>query len=220
MALHRTAMSLWLAAAAAASFVHPARAGPAPVEPGGEPLQAVIDRAAEGDVVLLAPGEHRGPVRLARRLTLLGQEGAVLAGSGQGSVVTVSAPGATVRGLTIRGSGRDAERMDAGVFVEKTASGALVEGNRIEGNLYGIYLHGAENAIARRNEIVGIAEGRVNEAGNGISVWNAPGAKVLDNDVRYGRDGIFVVTSKNNVFSGNRFRDLRFAIHYMYTNDS
>lgn len=220
MALHRTAMSLWLAAAAAASFVHPARAGPAPVEPGGEPLQAVIDRAAEGDVVLLAPGEHRGPVRLARRLTLLGQEGAVLAGSGQGSVVTVSAPGATVRGLTIRGSGRDAERMDAGVFVEKTASGALVEGNRIEGNLYGIYLHGAENAIARRNEIVGIAEGRVNEAGNGISVWNAPGAKVLDNDVRFGRDGIFVVTSKNNVFSGNRFRDLRFAIHYMYTNDS
>jgi len=220
MALHRTAMSLWLAAAAAASFVHPARAGPAPVEPGGEPLQAVIDRAAEGDVVLLAPGEHRGPVRLARRLTLLGQEGAVLAGSGQGSVVTVSAPGAGVRGLTIRGSGRDAERMDAGVFVEKTASGALVEGNRIEGNLYGIYLHGAENAIARRNEIVGIAEGRVNEAGNGISVWNAPGAKVLDNDVRYGRDGIFVVTSRNNAFRNNRFTDVRFAIHYMYTNDS
>src|SRR6185369_13113842 len=51
-------------------------------------------------------------------------------------------------------------------------------------------------------------------------VWNAPGAKVLDNSVQYGRDGIFVITSKRNVFKGNRFRDLRFAIHYMYTNDS
>ena len=47
-----------------------------------------------------------------------------------------------------------------------------------------------------------------------------PGAKVLDNDVRFGRDGIFVIASKNNLFKGNRFRDLRFAVHYMYTNDS
>ena len=49
---------------------------------------------------------------------------------------------------------------------------------------------------------------------------NAPGAKVLDNDIRFGRDGIFVIASQRNVFSGNRLRDLRFAIHYMYTNDS
>lgn len=106
------------------------------------------------------------------------------------------------------------------MFVEKTATRAVVERNRIEGNLYGIYLHGAEDAIARGNTIVGIKEGRVNEAGNGISVWNAPGAKVLDNDISFGRDGIFSVTSKRNTFSGNRFRELRFAIHYMYTNDS
>ena len=60
----------------------------------------------------------------------------------------------------------------------------------------------------------------MNEAGNGVSVWNAPGAKVLDNEIRFGRDGIFSIASKRNVFSGNRFRDLRFAVHYMYTNDS
>ncbi len=91
----------------------------------------------------------------------------------------------------------------------------------IEGNLYGIYLHGAEDAIvARQQRSSGFRSGRVNEAGNGVSVWNAPGAKVLDNDIRFGRDGIFSIASKRNVFSGNRFRDLRFAIHYMYTNDS
>ena len=110
--------------------------------------------------------------------------------------------------------------MDAGVFVEQSAAGAVVEENRIEGNLYGIYLHGAENAVARKNEIIGIDVGRVNEAGNGVSVWNAPGAQVLDNDIRFGRDGIFVIASQRNVFRGNHFRDLRFAVHYMYTNDS
>ena len=59
----------------------------------------------------------------------------------------------------------------------------------------------------------------MNDAGNGVSVWDAPGAKVLDNDFRFGRDGIFSIASRKNVFSGNRFRDLRFAIHYMYTNE-
>lgn len=220
MRVYRTVLSLGLAALFAASLGMPASAEQRTIELGRGDLQADIDKAADGDVLILAAGDHAGPIRLSRKLTIVGATGATLNGSGKGSVVTISAPDVVIRGLTIRGSGRDPEKMDAGVFVEKTATRALVEGNKIEGNLYGIYLHGAEDSVARKNEITGIEEGRVNEAGNGISVWNAPGAKVIDNEIRYGRDGIFVITSKNNVFSGNRLRDLRFAIHYMYTNDS
>ncbi|WP_262265942.1 nitrous oxide reductase family maturation protein NosD [Microvirga yunnanensis] len=219
MASVRTIVRLGLAAAFAASLTPPAWAERIAVSTG-DGLQEVLDLAADGDVIVLKRGEHRGPIRVTRGVTLEGEVGAILNGSGKGSVVTVSAPGAVVRGLTIRGSGRDLEKMDSGVFVEKSAAGAVVDGNRIEGNLYGVYLHGAENAVAQGNTIIGIQEGRLNEAGNGISVWNATGAKVLDNSVQYGRDGIFVITSKRNVFSGNRFRDLRFAVHYMYTNDS
>ena len=221
----RTTMRSKLAAVFAVSLTLPGSSLPAwaariTVAPGEAGLQSVLDQAADGDVVVLEAGEHRGPVTIDRKLTLEGEPGAVLSGGRKGSVIRIAAPGAVVRGLTIRGSGTDLERMDSGVFVEKSATGALVEGNRIEGNLYGVYLHGAANSVARRNTIVGIQEGRINEAGNGVSVWNAPGAKVLHNDVRFGRDGIFVVTSRRNVFSGNRFRDLRFAVHYMYTNDS
>ena len=210
---------IWLALAAFVGFAWPASAEQTIVLPGGVDLQAAIDRSADGDTLVLQ-GEHHGPIRITRKLTLEGELGAVLLGTGEGSVITVITPGVVVRGLTIRGSGRNLERMDAGVFVEQSAAGAIVEGNRIEGNLYGVYLHGAENAIARKNEIIGIEVGRVNEAGNGVSVWNAPGAEVLNNDIRFGRDGVFVIASKRNVFSGNRFRDLRFAIHYMYTDDS
>lgn len=185
----------------------------------GELLQAALDRAADGDTVIVE-GEHRGGVRIERKITLEGRGDARIDGEGRGSVVFVAAPGAVVRGLTLRGSGRDLVALDAGVFVEKTATGTIVESNRIEGNLYGICLHGAENAIARGNTIIGISEGRINEAGNGVSIWNAPGARVENNDIRFGRDGIFVVASKRNSFTGNRFRDLRFAVHYMYTDDS
>lgn len=214
-----TMMKMGLAAFFVAGLTLPARAERITVA-AGDAIQAIVDRSMDNDVIVLQRGEHHGPVQVTRRVILEGEPGAIIIGPHKGSVVTISAPGAVVRGLTIRGSGTDLEKMDAGVFVEKTATGAVVEGNRIEGNLYGVYLHGAENSMAKGNTIIGLEEGRLNEAGNGISVWNAPGAKVIDNDVRFGRDGIYVITSKRNVFSGNRFRDLRFAVHYMYTNDS
>ncbi len=206
-----------LAAAILASSVHAAviehRAG------AGD-LQAVIDAAQPGDVVRLKAGKHKGPIRLDKPLALEGEPGAVIVGDGAGSVITVTAPQSIVRGLEIRGSGKDLYNMDSGVFVAQTATGARIEDNAIIGNLVGIYLHGAVDSLARGNRIVGLREGRTSEAGDGISLWNAPGARIVDNDISYGRDGIFTKTSKQNVFSGNELRNVRFGIHYMYTNDS
>ena len=208
-----------LAALAAASLVAHASAAQHVVTPDVSDLQAVLDHAAEGDEVRLSAGSYRGPLRIVRRITLAGESGAVVAGSRQGSVVTVTAPGAVVRGIEVRGSGRSLETMDSGIFVEQSAREAVIENNRIEDNLFGIYVHGAPDAVVRHNRITGLRQARVSEAGNGVSVWNAPGAKVIDNEFRYGRDGIFVISSRNNLFSGNRFSDLRFAVHYMYAND-
>ena len=72
----------------------------------------------------------------------------------------------------------------------------------------------------RGNRIEGRLDQRMNDRGNGVYVWNAQGAVVEGNDIRYGRDGIFVNSSKKNTFTGNLFRDLRFAVHYMYADDS
>ena len=217
----RAYLAAMIAAAAFLAAATAATAATIAVAAGdGRPLQQVLDAAAPGDVIRLAAGSHQGPVVIAAPLTLEGEAGAVLAGNGVGSVVTVEAPGAVVRGLEISGSGRNIGTFDAGVFVARTATGAVIEGNRLVGNLYGVNLQGSADAVVRGNRIIGLREGRTAEAGNGVHVWNAPGAKVLDNEISQGRDGIFTNASRNNVFSGNRFSDLRFAVHYMYTNDS
>ena len=185
----------------------------------GDDLAAAVAAAAPGDEIVLGAGVHAGPVTLDRALTLRGEPGAVLDGEIEGSVVTVTAPGVTVRDLTIKGSGSDPQAMDAGVFLTKGARGAVVEGNRFLGNLHGIRVQGAADAVLRGNDITG-RTGRQSEAGNGISVWNAPGVLVEGNTIRLGRDGIFSNASKRDVFRGNRMERTRFAIHYMYTNDS
>jgi nitrous oxidase accessory protein len=185
-----------------------------------EPLQAVLDRAQERDVITLEPAVYRGAFKIDRAVTLLGQPGAVFEGVGVGNVLTVTAPDVTVRGLTIRGSGRSLQTMDSGIFLEKTAERARIDGNRFEGNLFGIYAHGAAGSTVEHNTIEGLREGRLSETGNGVSLWNAPDVTIADNTFRYGRDGIFTISSRRDRFLNNRFDQVRFAVHYMYTNDS
>lgn len=207
------------AAVLAAGLSAPAGAGTLRLAPG-EAVQAALDRAQDGDVIELAAGDHKGGIRIDRPVTLTGLPGAKLVGEGTGSVVTVNAPGVAIRGLTVTGSGRDLQAMDSGIFLARTAERALVENNRIEGNLFGVYVHGAAGSRVERNVIEGLRDVRRNEAGNGVSVWNAPDVVIAGNSFRYGRDGIFTISSRKDRFLDNRFEQVRFAVHYMYTNDT
>lgn len=190
------------------------------VSPGDDALRAAVASAAPGDTLVLESGVHTGSVVIDRPLTLIGKSGAIIDGGGEGNVITVSAPDVTLRGLVIRNSGRSLETQDSGIFVDKSGDRARIEDNYLQNNLIGVYLWGPDNAQALGNRIDGVRDMRVNERGNGIQLWNTPGSIVEGNDIRWGRDGIFVTTSRDNVFRGNRFRELRFAVHYMYTNKS
>jgi len=197
-----------------------AKAATVSVSPGAENLNTAIVQAAPGDVLRLSAGVHNGPVVIDKPLQLIGEAGAIVEGSGVGSTITVGAVDVVIRGLTIRGSGKALETMDSGVFVNKSGSRAEIEGNTFEDNLFGVYFWGPKDAVMRGNTVIGMRSARINQRGNGISLWNTPGSIVENNDFRFGRDGIFTTTSRDNVFKNNRFRNLRIAVHYMYTNNS
>jgi len=211
------AASLLAAAALAASG---ASAAMLEVPAGGDNLRQALEHAAAGDVLRLDAGVHVGPVTISKPLALEGEVGAVVDGGGKGQVIRVSAPDVVIRGLTVRNSGAVLAAMDAGIVLDQDAARALVEDNTLEGNLFGIYVWGPTDATVRRNRIQGNTVLRMSEAGDGIAVWNAPGALVAENEVVGGRDGIFANVSRQDRFIGNRFTKLRFGIHYMYTNDS
>lgn len=183
-------------------------------------LRMAVDDAPAGAVLRLGSGVHAGPIVISRPLVLEGEDGAVVQGPGRGKVISVAAPDVTIRNLTVRGSGTSLFDMDSGIFLDKTADRAAVENNRLEHNLIGIYVWGAKDARVRSNVVTGRDDLRLAERGNGIQIWNAPGAVVEGNDVARVRDGIFTTTSRRNAFRNNRFSELRFGVHYMYTNDS
>jgi len=187
-------------------------------EPGA--VAEAIGAASAGDVLRLKAGHHPGPIIIDKPVILSGEAGAIVDGLEKGHAIKIMAPDVTIRGLTIVHSGRDLSQQHSGIFVNKTAHRAVIENNVLKDNLIGVYLWGPDDAIVRNNQIAGLQEGHVNDRGNGIQLWNTPGSLVENNEIRYGRDGIFVTTSKRNIFRNNRFEETRFAIHYMYTNDS
>jgi nitrous oxidase accessory protein len=192
------------------------------VPPGKGTLQSAIDAASDGDSLLLGEGTYSGSVDVHRSLIVsgVGDGASIVDGEGSAHVILVSAPDVTIKGLNIRHSGEVAEDENSGIFITDKGDRAIIHGNHLQDNLIGVYLKGPQDALVRNNVIIGSQFHRMNDRGNGVYLWNTPGSVIKDNVIRYGRDGIFVNGSRDNVFSGNHMSDLRFAVHYMYANDS
>ena len=198
----------------------PLAAGERSVAPGAGSLATAIAEAAPGDVLTLTDGTYLGPVVIDRSLAILGPRGAVVDGQGSGSVIEITAPDVRLAGFTVTGSGRVNQDLDAGVKIEKGADRARVEKLLVTGNMHGIDVHGGRDTVVTGNEIIGTDSPRMNERGNGIYVWNSPGTLLENNFIRFGRDGIFSNASSNSIYRGNVMRDLRFAVHFMYTRNT
>lgn len=212
----RAALTFWLTVLT----VSLAHAADVTVEPGTGTLARAVETASPGDHLILQAGSYTGTITITRPLTISGNGTVRVTGTGESSVFTVDAPDVTIEGLEITGSGTSHQTIDSGVQMTKKAERAVVRDNHLEGNLYGVDIHGATDALVENNTIIGGTDRLMSRRGNGVYVWNAPGATVTGNTILQGRDGIFVNSSRNNTFSANRFENLRFAIHYMYADDS
>jgi len=215
--LNRLLMLACIAAISIPAACAPAWAADIRVPSGDGSLAAAVSAAAPGDRLLLT-GDYRGGATIDKPLTLEADGSASIDAGGAGTVIKIFSPNVTVRGLTIRGSGKKGEDFDSGIYVEKGSDDVTIENNHLDGNLFGIVLHGCNRAIARGNQIANRSDLWLNDRGNGIHIWNNIGSRVENNSVTSGRDGIYIEISHENVIKGNRFENLRFAIHYMYAN--
>ncbi|CAA6603683.1 putative nitrous oxide maturation protein NosD [Rhodospirillaceae bacterium LM-1] len=181
-------------------------------------LAAALAKARSGDVLTLAAGIHQGGLVLAKAVTLQGLPGAVIEGRGEGSVIRVTVPGVAIRDLTIRKSGIRPVDYDSAIFVEKQAGNFTALRNWLDGNLFGIVLHGADKSVVKDNRIDNRSDVYDTERGNAIHLWAVDDSLIEGNRVSGGRDGVYVEASHGNQIKDNHFQKVRFAIHYMFAN--
>jgi len=190
---------------------------PAPADTS--PLQALIDRATPGTRVVVPSGEYAGDLYIDRPLTLIGTNRPRLVGSGRGSVVRIRAADVVVEGFDIDGRrGGDLGRDTSGIHI--AAPRATVRDCRVHDTLFGIYLRESDDAVVERSVVIGIPDRPPGEIGSGIHVWNSQRFRLIDNEIVGTRDGMYIQSSSHGLVRGNRARDLRYGLHYMFSDDN
>lgn len=171
--------------------------------------------ALVADTLRLAPGIHAGPLVLTRPTVVLAAPGAVLRGTGAGTVLELRAPGCVVRGLRIERSGRDPDHYDAGVLV--AADSAVLEDVVIRDVLFGVYLRQVRGVTLRRLDIAGPSEFPEGKRGDGITFYYSRGVVAEHNTIADVRDGMYFSYSDSIVVVDNTVTRVRFGLHYMFS---
>ena len=164
------------------------------------PLQPLIDATPAGGVLHPAPGLYAGPAIIAKPITLDGGGKVTIEGSGRGTVLTLAASGATLRGLRLTGSGDSHDGIDAGLLIEGDDN--RVEANAIDDVLFGIHVkQGNRNRIAG-NTVTGRPAPR-GARGDGLRLWNSRHNRIEGNAFARVRDLTFA-NSPTTTFSATR----------------
>ena len=213
------ALALWLGVFGALGVSCVAGAAVLLVKPG-ESIAAAIAAARPGDTVRVARGVYIGHLLIDKPLTLEGVDHPTISGQGSGDVIRVRAADVGIHGFIIRDSGSDLGAQNAGVYFERGSDRALVRDCALAYNLFGVWLEGLKDGRVVGNTITGKRDLLSAARGNGIQVFNTSGARIIDNNISFARDGIYVDVSKHAVFRGNKIHHLRYGTHYMNTDHS
>lgn len=215
-ALNLTLLLLGLAAGAVR-----ADGGALVVGQGQSKFASVADAltaAQSGDTIRVEAGTYTGQFVIDKSVVLEGVGKPVLRGTGQGSVVIVTADNCTIKGFVIEHSGGDLQAEDSGLLLRSNHN--TVEDNELRDVLYGIYLYHAAQNVIRRNTVRGRIALEVGSRGAGLHIWNSPDNVIEENTITEARDGMYIQSSHRNAIRRNRAMHLRYGLHYMNSDDN
>lgn len=186
----------------------------------GQSIGAAIRAASSGDTVRVAPGTYAEHLLIDKPLTLQGAGRPTIDGQGSGDVIRVRAADVRIEGFIIRDSGIDLGAQNAGIYFEPGSDRAQVRDCTLANTLFGVWLEKSNDARVIHNVITGKRDLQSAARGNGIQIFNTRGAQIIDNEISFARDGIYVDVSTDALFRGNKIHHLRYGTHYMNTNRS
>jgi nitrous oxidase accessory protein len=184
----------------------------APAVKGLPWLQDLVDAAPEGGVLALEPIRYSGPVVVTKKLLIDGGGKAIIDGGGKGTVFTLEASGATLRGLVFTGSGDSHNSDDTCLNVRGHQN--RIEDNRFEDCLFGIDLKQSNENVVRRNHVRSL-DVPLGLRGDGIRLWYSMKNLIEENEVVDSRD-VVVWYSNSNHIRKNVGRRGRYSLHFMY----
>jgi nitrous oxidase accessory protein len=192
-------------------------------------LQKILDASQDGDIVALTAGTYRGNFVITKQITLRGETGSIIDAQGYGHALVLKNSYITIDNLNIINWGHDLTEQTSGIYSnekvgvssdKKKAEGIVIKNTTLSGDGFGIWLNNITKAKVFNNKVKGNLALRSADRGNGIQLSNVTYSHVFNNETYETRDGIYVISSQNNLIENNTMHDLRYGIHYMYSYDN
>lgn len=211
---NRGTLGRWLVALCGLLVATPGWCATWSVRPGDD-LKAIVHRAAAGDTIEVARGHYPVNLLIDKPLTLRGLDRPTLSGGNLGDTIRVTAPDVTLEGLIVRDSGDSLNNQNAGIYLYPGAHRAVVRRCDLVYNLFGLWIEKANDVLVESNLIVGKREYNSSQRGNGVQLYNTTGARILNNNIGFVRDALYVDVSHDAIFRGNKLHHSRYGTHYM-----
>lgn len=192
----------------------PAPGGPA--VPGLPWFQTLVDAAPAGSTLTPPAGNYSGPVVVSKPLVIDGANRVSIDGGGKGTVFVLQSSGATLRGVTLKGSGASHDSDDACLNVRGNRN--FIENNVITDCLFGIDLKQANKNRVRGNRITSKPV-ELGLRGDGIRLWYSMDNRVEDNTIVDSRDTV-VWYSQGNIIARNVTTGSRYSLHFMFSHEN
>ncbi len=177
-------------------------------------LQDAIDRAKAGSLLKLPAGVYRGNITINKPLIIDGvNKKAIIIGDGNGTVIKIRSPYVTIKNLTIKHSGSEHERVDAGVSIKKVHH-ITVDNCKIIDTLFGIDMEQVSDSTITHNYIES-KPFSLGLRGDAVRLWYSNDNNISYNHITHSRDMV-VWYSHGNYITHNFGEYSRYSLHFMY----
>ena len=177
-------------------------------------LQKAIDSAKIGSILKLKAGTYRGSIVIDKPLSIIGvEDGVIIDGEGNGTVIRVKSSYVTLKNMTIQNSGDRHDKLDAAIAISD-ASQCEISDINIRDSLFGIDMSNVNNSVVKNNTITS-KDVDLGLRGDGLRLWYSHENLIKGNSLIRSRDMV-VWYSHSNVIEDNYGEHCRYSLHFMY----
>ncbi len=182
-------------------------------------IAAGIAAASNGDTVLVDSGTYfEKNLSVNKSIVLKGIGHPVLDGEKKYENISVRTNNVTIEGFHLQHTGVSSIVDFAAIKIYNSRNVAVIN-NIIDDAFFGIYSQYGTRCLIKDNTLT--AKGKTEqESGNGIHCWKSDSMQIIGNTITGHRDGIYFEFVTNSViWRNNSCRNIRYGLHFMFSND-
>ena len=183
-------------------------------------IQEAVNIAKDGDEILIKEGVYKEhDILVNKSIHIKGIGMPVVDGEHKETIFRFSANGFSVSGLEIINVGQSYTKDFAAILVSESED-FEISNNVLKKVFFGILIEKSKGGIIHDNHVSSDATSQAN-SGNGIHLWHCSRMTVYKNELNGLRDGIyFEFVKKSKVYDNNSFENLRYGLHFMFSNNN